>query len=101
MTFNLNRFIDACLDCTSGANPSERVRHLLQSAVDDPAIGTALPLTQEDETLLHTSAELTVYSLRLTPRIHYPPHDHRMTAIIGLYEGVETNYLYRREGSSL
>jgi predicted metal-dependent enzyme (double-stranded beta helix superfamily) len=100
-TFKLDHFIDACLEAAGGADPLERIRQLLQAAVDDPAIGTALPASQEDETLLHASAQLTVYSLRLTPRIHYPPHEHRMAAVIGLYEGVETNYFYRREGSGL
>jgi len=101
MTFNLNRFIDACLEGASDATPTESVRQLLQAAVGDPSLGAAMPATQQDETLLHASAGLTIYSLRLTPRIHYPPHDHRMTAVIGLYEGVETNYFYRREGPRL
>lgn len=101
MTFNLDRFIEECLEAAVDANEEERVRQLLQSAVDDPGIGDAVPITDEDETLLHESAELTVYSLRLTPRILYPPHDHRMTAIIGLFEGDETNYLFRRDGMGL
>jgi predicted metal-dependent enzyme (double-stranded beta helix superfamily) len=69
--------------------------------VHESSLGAALPASQEDETLLHASAGLTVYSLRLTPRIHYPPHDHRMAAVVGLYEGVETNCFYRREGPRL
>jgi predicted metal-dependent enzyme (double-stranded beta helix superfamily) len=101
MAFELNRFIDMCLEGVSDANPLERVRQLLQAAVDDPSISTALPKAKEDETLLHESAELTVYSLRLTPCILYPPHDHRMTAVIGLYEGFETNYFFRRDGRRL
>jgi predicted metal-dependent enzyme (double-stranded beta helix superfamily) len=101
MTFKLDRFIDACLRAAGDADPLERMRQLLQAAVHEPTLGTALPASQEDETLLHASADLTVYSLRLTPRIHYPPHDHRMAAVIGLYEGVETNYFYRREGPRL
>ncbi len=101
MTFKLDRFIDTCLESASDANRLERIRQLLQAAVDDPTIGAAMPASQEDEMLLHASADLTVYSLRLTPGIHYPPHDHRMAAVIALYEGVETNYFYRREGPRL
>jgi predicted metal-dependent enzyme (double-stranded beta helix superfamily) len=101
MRFNLDRFIVACLEGVASANPQQRVRQLLQAAVDDPTLGAALPETTQDETLLHASAQLTVYSLRLTPRIHYPPHDHRMAAVIGLYEGVETNHFYRRDGGRL
>jgi predicted metal-dependent enzyme (double-stranded beta helix superfamily) len=101
MAFELNRFIEECLKSVSDANPVERVRRLLQTAVDDPSISTVLPAEAEDETLLHASEQLTVYSLRLTPGILYPPHEHKMTAVIGLYEGAETNYFYRRDGSSL
>jgi predicted metal-dependent enzyme (double-stranded beta helix superfamily) len=101
MTFELNRFIDSCLEATGAERPMERIRALLQAAVDDPMVAAALPDTGEDETLLHASPQLTVYMLRLTPRIHYPPHEHRMAAVIGLYEGAESNHLYRREGPSL
>ncbi|HEX6705648.1 MAG TPA: autotransporter [Albitalea sp.] len=101
MAFNLDRFVDACVAAAGGADPVERVRQLLQAALAETDLGAALPASQEDETLLHASAKLTVYGLRLTPRIHYPPHDHRMVAVIGLYEGVETNSFYRREGSGL
>jgi predicted metal-dependent enzyme (double-stranded beta helix superfamily) len=101
MTFELDRFLDACIEAAGDADPLERVRQLLQVAVAEPNLGAALPASREDETLLHASAKLTVYSLRLTPRIQYPPHDHRMIAVIGLYEGVETNCFYRREGPGL
>jgi predicted metal-dependent enzyme (double-stranded beta helix superfamily) len=54
-----------------------------------------------DELLLVSSPEMTVYHIALSPRIHYPPHDHRMPAMIGLYQGTETNFSYRRNGASL
>jgi predicted metal-dependent enzyme (double-stranded beta helix superfamily) len=101
MTFSLDRFVDDCLNAAATAEPMERIRALLRAALQEPNLGRQLPASQEDETLLHASAALTVYSLRLTPRIHYPPHDHRMTAVIGLYEGVESNVIYRRDGPRL
>jgi predicted metal-dependent enzyme (double-stranded beta helix superfamily) len=101
MAFELNRFIDMCLESASNENRLERLSSLMMAALDDPNINNSMPVSQEDEILLHESAELTVYRLRLTPGIHYPPHDHRMTAIIGLYEGSETNYFYRREGANV
>jgi predicted metal-dependent enzyme (double-stranded beta helix superfamily) len=93
MTFSLDRFVDDCMNAADSAEPMERIRELLRAALEEPNLGRRLPASQEDETLLHASAALTVYSLRLTPRIHYPPHDHRMTAVIGLYEGVESNFI--------
>src|SRR5688500_16276024 len=54
-----------------------------------------------DEMLLASSPQLTVYHITLTPRIHYPPHDHRIPAMIALYQGAETSFTYRRNGRAL
>jgi len=54
-----------------------------------------------DEMLLASTPEMTVYHIALSPRIHYPPHDHRMAAMIGLYRGSETSFSYRRSGRAL
>jgi predicted metal-dependent enzyme (double-stranded beta helix superfamily) len=54
-----------------------------------------------DEMLLASSPELTIYHIALSPRIHYPPHDHRVPAIIGLYQGAETSFSYQRDGRAL
>lgn len=55
----------------------------------------------EDEKLLVSTPQLTVYHITLSPRIHYPPHEHRMPAMIGLYQGTETSFSYRRDGGAL
>ena len=54
-----------------------------------------------DEMLLAATEQLTIYHIALSPRIHYPPHDHRVLAMIGLYHGAETSFSYRRAGSAL
>ena len=55
----------------------------------------------DDELLLASSQELTVYHIALSPRVHYPPHEHRIPAMIGLYQGTETSFSYRRNGTAL
>jgi predicted metal-dependent enzyme (double-stranded beta helix superfamily) len=55
----------------------------------------------EDEFLVLASPALSIYHITLTPGVSYPPHDHRMPAMIGLYDGVETNCTYRRSGAGL
>lgn len=55
----------------------------------------------DDEMLLASSPELTVYHIALSPRVHYPPHEHRVPAMIGLYQGTETSFSYRRDGTAL
>lgn len=54
-----------------------------------------------EETLLYRSDALTILHARLTPNIHFPPHEHGITAVIATYDGVETHHLYRAVDSRL
>jgi predicted metal-dependent enzyme (double-stranded beta helix superfamily) len=49
---------------------------------------------EEDEVLLHSGPGLTIYHITLSPGLQYPPHDHRLDALIGIYVGGETNFMY-------
>lgn len=49
----------------------------------------------DEETLLYCDDELTILHARLTPNIHFPPHEHGITAVIATYDGMETHHLYR------
>jgi predicted metal-dependent enzyme (double-stranded beta helix superfamily) len=55
----------------------------------------------DDEMLLTSSPDLTIYHIALSPHVHYPPHEHRMPALIGLYHGTETSFSYERSGKTL
>ena len=44
--------------------------------------------------LLHASRNLTIYHITLSPGLQYPPHNHLMDALIGIYKGGETNFVY-------
>ena len=48
-------------------------------------------------TLLHQADDLTVLHVVWAPGMSIYPHDHRMWAIIGIYEGQEDNAFFRRE----
>jgi predicted metal-dependent enzyme (double-stranded beta helix superfamily) len=86
----------------SSASPQQAMRALLDATVEALHARTDRWIEHDsDEMLLASSAELTVYHVTLTPRIHYPPHDHRGHAMIALYQGAETSFSYRRNGSEL
>ena len=46
--------------------------------------------------VLHRAADLTVLNVTWAPNQITLPHDHRMTAVIGLYAGREDNLFWRR-----
>ena len=49
-------------------------------------------------TVLHQADDLTVLHVVWAPGMDIWPHDHRMWAVIGIYEGEEDNTFYRRGG---
>jgi predicted metal-dependent enzyme (double-stranded beta helix superfamily) len=79
------------------ADPVRGLVTLLRSTIADPAgLRAGLPPVDTVEILLFESAHLTAYHIRLPGGIHYPPHEHRMRVLIGVYDGAETNCFYRR-----
>lgn len=95
-------FLVAARQALASASPHEAMRSLLEATVQRLRAGTGRWVEHDsDEMLLLSSPELTVYHIALSPRIHYPPHDHRLLAMIGLYRGGETSFAYRRNGKAL
>lgn len=99
----MNRFDLAAFSATARAiaeSDADSVRglaSLLRSTIADPAgLRDGLPPVDRDEILLFESQRLTAYHIRLPEAIHYPPHEHRMRVLIGVYDGAETNCFYRR-----
>jgi predicted metal-dependent enzyme (double-stranded beta helix superfamily) len=95
-------FLESARQARDSASPEHAMRALLDVTVD--ALHTRPGRWIEhngDELLLASSPELTVYHIALSPRVHYPPHEHRVPAMIGLYHGMETSFSYRRDGEAL
>ena len=92
---NLSDFITASVEAAGSLEPMNTLTELLEKMImQGDLLIEILPETDEDETLLYASKELTIYSINLTPGLLYPPHSHGMPVIIGFYQGCETNLLY-------
>ena len=93
--FDLRRFVAECKACLDTPNPVDRVRALVDCAVAQPrALAAALPRSDEDETLVHADERIMLVHIQLTPNVHFPPHNHHMPVVVGLFHGVETNIMY-------
>jgi predicted metal-dependent enzyme (double-stranded beta helix superfamily) len=104
MTFQptIEAFLAAARQALASASPERAMRALLDATVKTLHARPGRWIEHdEDEMLLASSPELTVYHIALSPRIHYPPHEHRVPAMIGLYQGTETSFSYRRDGKAL
>jgi predicted metal-dependent enzyme (double-stranded beta helix superfamily) len=65
------------------------------------SLGTLVHEEEDDEVLLHASRNLTIYHITLSPGVQYPPHNHLMDALIGIYKGGETNFVYPVAGDEI
>ena len=95
--FDLDRFI-ADLRATLSERSRQPMKEVVARAVSDPAalVGQMGVPDKAGVQVLHKSPELTVINLMWAPRQITLPHDHRMSAVIGMYEGREDNMFWRR-----
>jgi len=95
--FDLDQFIDDLRGALA-----ERSRQALKEVVARAVADPAALLRRIDEPqkaavqVLHHAADLTVLNVIWAPRQVTLPHDHRMSAVIGMYGGREDNTFWRR-----
>lgn len=65
------------------------------------ATGALAHEDEDDEVLLHARPGLTIFHITVSPGLKYPPHDHRVDALIGTYQGGQTNFMYPVEAGKL
>jgi len=104
--FDLDGFVDECRRIMGDDHAPKKVLDLMRAALADPeAIKAAVtPLADRVGALdapIFSSPEMTVLNVALRPGMLTIPHDHRMWAVIGIYQGEEANTFYRRAGGKL
>jgi len=95
--FDLDQFIDD-LRSALAERSRQALKEVVARAVSDPAallrrIGEPQKAAVQ---VLHHAADLTVLNVIWAPRQVTLPHDHRMSAVIGMYGGREDNTFWRR-----
>ncbi len=112
--FDTDAFVSDCRRAVTAEDPLGAVRSVVQDAVDaltrnqaalEPlaaryACRSGEILLGHDRTL-YEDAEVTVVVVETEPGHLQPPHDHGMCAVIGAFEGAESNRFFRRDGSSV
>jgi predicted metal-dependent enzyme (double-stranded beta helix superfamily) len=95
--FDLDQFI-ADLRTTLPERSRQPMKEVVARAISDPA-ALIRAIGEPDKAgvqVLHKSPEITVLNLLWAPRQIALPHDHRMSAVIGMYAGREDNLFWRR-----
>jgi predicted metal-dependent enzyme (double-stranded beta helix superfamily) len=97
--FDLDDFLGRCQDARNEGEPRRAIREVLERALAAPEeVARVLAPTEGGLTLLHHGEDLTILHVVWAPGMRIYPHDHRMWAAIGIYEGQEDNAFYRRSG---
>ncbi len=100
--FDLDALVVKLRAAAAGPDPRAGVKALIEQAVSDPErFRAATPDFAEDEIILFEDDSVSIWLCRFQPGQAVPPHDHRMSAIIGLYDGIESNVFFENDPDSL
>lgn len=96
VAFDLSCFIDECEAAAAQPDFQAHVRARLKTALVDPAaLAASLPEYADEEVLLHADDNITLFLIRLSPNLFYPPHNHEMDTTIALCAGQEYAAYYQ------
>lgn len=101
--FDLKRFIEECQSALVDPTPAQCVEALVRDAISDPnAIREAFESAESVErqgpiTFFLRESSLSVADITTVPGLKSPAHNHKMWAVIGVYDGQEHNRFYRYE----
>jgi len=103
MSFDPDGFVTKCRAALLDDDPAKAVHEVVAAAVvAGAAIDAALGVENATyPSALYKSPELTVQRITWWPGYQSLPHEHRMWAVVGVYDGVEVNRTYRRSASAL
>jgi predicted metal-dependent enzyme (double-stranded beta helix superfamily) len=101
--FSTERFIADCRSALQEGSPENAIKEIAERAVSNPAAAAlALGAPSRSEIItLHQSPELTILNVIWGPGMSIHPHDHRMWAVIAVYEGREDNAFFKRTAQGL
>ena len=98
----LDRLVDACRAAAETGDPVAGVQAALAPVAADPLSALDdLPAFEGEDHPLLTGETVSVFLVRQTPNTAGPPHDHGMTAIIAMLDGIEVHRRYRRDGDGV
>ena len=105
--FDLQRFVEECQSALDDPKPALIIEALVREAISDPnAVRDAFAKAESAErqgpiTFACRDTSLSVADVTTPPGLRSPAHNHKMWAVIGVYDGQEHNRFYRYEDGEL
>ena len=111
----LTDLVDTCLAAVNGDSVHETIHRALRNLIADPAVLAAqIPRFAPGEVetsargfrlggehVVHRDQDLTVMVLDTLAGVIQPPHEHRMVAYIGVFEGAEEQRFWSRDTTGI
>jgi len=101
---DVRELIDACRDAAGGDEPTREVSELVEAFLHQRSLPTLLGDADRStyEALYRGEDILVLHGVVPPTPAPVAPHDHRMWAVIGVYQGLEHNELFvRADGGGL
>lgn len=103
MTFSFDKFVTEARAAAVSDRPTHTISTLLQKALETPeALVADNPLDKDaDEIMLFEDDTISVWVCRFDPDTVIPPHEHKMSAFIGVFKGREKNHFFKNGANGL
>lgn len=99
--FDINHLVESIKTAALKVDAKSLIKTILENAVSDPEmISKGIPNFAKDEVILFEDDCVSIWHCRFMPGQTVPPHDHQMTASIGVYKGSEKNDFYVLDDAS-
>lgn len=100
--FEPHQFVAQCQAALLSADPKAAVERIMRETIADPEALIAATDSDGDAIVSFClSDELTALQVSTAPHIKSPIHNHLTWVVIGMYDGAEHNYFYRRKGNGI
>ncbi len=105
--FDLEKFVADCQVALDDPNPAKRVETLVGEAISDPngvreAFAEAKSVERQGPiTFAWRDTSLSVADVTTPPGLRSPAHNHKMWAVIGVYDGQEHNRFFKSQEGEL
>jgi predicted metal-dependent enzyme (double-stranded beta helix superfamily) len=98
---DVTELVDACREAAGSATPTRDVSELVAAFVHQPNLSSLLGAADRStyEALYRGEDILVLHGVVPPTPAPVSPHDHRMWAVIGVYQGLENNELFVRADS--
>lgn len=99
--FNMETMVQELRDAAQLDNPGANIREIMDRVLASPQIvSDNMPAYDEDDVVIFEDETISIWKCTFRPGIPVPPHNHKMSATIGVYEGVERNTFFKASDST-